>query len=106
MVHEASKPSPIATQIVYFQFSPDSKHVVMTYPISNPTANMIKTTDVFAVQNWNDPVYSLPTRMYSVAFDDGGRLYAASSTGDMPLYADAAKKNDVFQAFSTYRRAA
>lgn len=96
LFHEAARPAK-HTVPVNFHFSPDGKQVALTYLGFKKGLTEVKTTEVFATDKWDDPLYTLPTPMFSVGFDDAGRIYAVTNSGELRLYANPAKANDTFQ---------
>ncbi len=94
--HEASKPS-VAKAHVYFQFAPDSKQVVMTYPsLTAVGAKKVPVTEVFAFDAWDKPAYTLPGALKLAAFDERGGLYVVADK-DVRYYAEPSAPNAAFQ---------
>lgn len=92
--HETSRPAA-AKAAVYFQFSPDSKQVVMTYP---GPAGFKKTVgaDVFAIDAWDKPAYTVPAQLKLAAIDGRGGLYGLMDK-ELRYYADPSAPNASFQ---------
>ncbi|HZZ81232.1 MAG TPA: zinc-ribbon domain-containing protein [Gemmataceae bacterium] len=88
LVHLATK-KLAARASLYFQFSPDSKRVALTYPNLNPLgAKKVTETEVYAPDSWDKPAYTLPGYLKLAAFDTRGGLYATVDKGDLRYYAD------------------
>ena len=94
--HEATKLSPVRAAL-HFQFSPDSKQVVMTPPTLSPASiKKVNVTDVYAIESWDRPLYSLPGFLRVAAFDTKGGLYATVDK-ELRYYADPAAANGMFK---------
>jgi predicted Zn finger-like uncharacterized protein len=92
--HEASKPSSVKAS-VYFQFSHDSKQVLMTYP-GAAGAKKVSVAEVFALDTWDKPAYTLPGHLKLAAFDPRGGLYAVADK-EVRYYAEPSAPNAAFQ---------
>lgn len=85
LIHEGSAPALSKTAVSRINISHDSKRIAFT---SSTTPAAKKTTDIFAIDNWNAPVASLPLRMKQVSLDANGGAWAESTGANMRYYAN------------------
>jgi hypothetical protein len=96
--HEQSKAS-IAKAAILFQFSPDSKQVVMTYPNLNPIgAKKVSAVEVYPIAAWDQPTYKVPGYLRLAALDGRGGMYAVVDK-EVRYYPEPAQ-NANFQALA------
>jgi len=92
LVYDASKPAAVKTQF-HWAFSPDGKLMTMVHP---GLASKVKNTEVYPIDNWNTPAYTLPIRMKELTFDGAGGIFANTDKGESRYYPNPAKQADVF----------
>jgi hypothetical protein len=102
ILHEASMPAPVQATAV-FQFAPDSKHMTICYPSASRIAagKKIQRADVYAIDNWKVPAYSLPTRLRLAAFAAGGGLFGDTDKNVVRFYPNPAKEELNNNSWST-----
>jgi hypothetical protein len=102
IVHDASMPAPVKSTAV-FQISPDSKHMTICYPsaLRSTAGKKIQRADVYAIDNWKVPAYSLPTRLRLAAFAEGGGLFGDTDNNIARFYANPAKEAANVNSWST-----
>jgi predicted Zn finger-like uncharacterized protein len=99
LIHQAAKPATSKIPL-YWTVSPDSKYVAWASPGKGSVkSKTLKTTEVFAMENWNDPVLTLPYRAREVAIGGMGNIYACDDKGDVHMYSMPLKKADVFDTW-------
>jgi predicted Zn finger-like uncharacterized protein len=88
---------PLARATVFFQFTPDSKHVAMPHPsLTVVGAKKVSVTEVFPIDAWDKPAYTLPVYLKLAAFDGRGGLYAVADK-EVRYYAEPSAPNAEFK---------
>jgi WD40 repeat protein len=90
LIHEGSLP-PISKSPGAIGISPDSQRV--TFGAIVPSAKT--TTGIYAIDNWNAPLVSMPIRLRRLSLDSKGGVWGESSPGYLRYYANPEAAVDV-----------
>ncbi|MBI2806170.1 MAG: hypothetical protein HYX68_14405 [Planctomycetes bacterium] len=100
LVHESAK-EPIVRSTASFAISQDSKQMAVCYLTAlKGSAAKLTQTNIYAIDNWGVPAYTLQMRIRSIAFADGGAIFADVLKGGVRHYPNPAKAEFNYNSWS------